>query len=101
MAAAWSKVLGTTEDQIGRNDHFFFDCGGSSLSAVKLAIKLDRAVSLTDVTRHPVLSDLAALIDERTLSGHGHRKPLAESNGQAVQNVPAELAFPTPAITTN
>jgi len=66
LVAAWSKVLGAPEDQIGRNDHFFFDCGGSSLSAVKLAITLDRAVSLTDVTRHPVLADLATLIDERT-----------------------------------
>ena len=53
LAAAWAKVLGTPQDQIGRQDHFFFDCGGSSLSAVKLAITLDRVVSLTDVTRHP------------------------------------------------
>ena len=66
LAAAWAKVLGTPQDQIGRNDHFFFDCGGSSLSAVKLAITLDRAVSLSDVTRHPVLADLATLIAGRT-----------------------------------
>ena len=30
---------------------------------MKLAITLDRAVSLKDLTRHPVLADLAALID--------------------------------------
>jgi hypothetical protein len=30
---------------------------------VKLAIALDRAVSLKDVTAHPVLTDLAALVD--------------------------------------
>jgi hypothetical protein len=66
LAAAWAKVLGTPQDQIGRHDHFFFDRGGSSLSAVKLAITLERAVSLTDVTRHPVLADLAALVDGRT-----------------------------------
>ena len=86
LVAAWSKVLGTPEDQIGRNDHFFFDCGGSSLSAVKLAITLDRAVSLTDVTRHPILADLAALIDGRT--------------PRPVQHV-AELTLSTPAATTN
>ncbi|MFF4747600.1 phosphopantetheine-binding protein, partial [Streptomyces sp. NPDC001268] len=52
------------EDRIGRGDHFF-DRGGTSLSAVKLAIALDRAVTLKDVTRHPVLTDLAALLDTR------------------------------------
>ena len=51
-------MLGIPQDQIGRRDHFF-DRGGTSLSAVKLAIALDRAVSLKDVTRHPVLADLA------------------------------------------
>jgi len=40
------------------NDHFF-DRGGTSLSAVKLAIILNRTVSLKDVTRYPVLADLA------------------------------------------
>ncbi|WP_432077260.1 non-ribosomal peptide synthetase, partial [Streptomyces wuyuanensis] len=62
LAAAWSAVLGVPEAQIGRGDHFF-DRGGTSLSAVKLAIALDRAVTLKDVTRHPVLTDLAALLD--------------------------------------
>ena len=62
LAAAWAKVLGVPQDQIGRQDHFF-DRGGTSLSAVKLAIALDRAVSLKDLTRHPVLADLAGLVD--------------------------------------
>ena len=62
LAAAWATVLGVPADQIGRHDHFF-DRGGTSLSAVKLAVALDRAVSLKDVIRHPVLADLAELID--------------------------------------
>jgi len=33
---------------------------------VKLAIALKKTVSLKDVTRHPVLADLAALIDDRS-----------------------------------
>ena len=33
---------------------------------MKLAIALDRAVTLPDLLRHPVLADLAALLDERT-----------------------------------
>jgi amino acid adenylation domain-containing protein len=64
MAAAWAEVLGIPADRIGRRDHFF-DRGGTSLSAVKLAIALDRAVTLKDVTRHPVLADLAGLLDQR------------------------------------
>ena len=38
---------------------------------MKLAIALNRAVSLKDVTRHPVLADLAALIDEPVRCGAG------------------------------
>jgi hypothetical protein len=61
LAAAWAKVLGIPQDHIGRHDHFF-DRGGTSLSAVKLAIALDRAVSHNDVAQHPVLADQAALL---------------------------------------
>lgn len=49
-------------DRIGRLDHFF-DRGGTSLSAVRLAIALNRAITLKDVIRHPVLADLAELLD--------------------------------------
>ncbi|WP_406634333.1 non-ribosomal peptide synthetase [Amycolatopsis sp. WGS_07] len=67
LAAAWAEVLGVRPGQIGRLDHFF-DRGGTSLSAVKLAIALNRAVSIKDVARHPVLADLAALLDSRSAS---------------------------------
>jgi len=65
LAAAWSEVLGIPKDQIGRRDHFF-DLGGTSLSALKLAITLDRAVSFKDLAGHPILADLATLIDGRS-----------------------------------
>lgn len=65
LAAAWAKVLGIPEQQIGQRDHFF-DLGGTSLSAVRLAIAMDRTVSLKDVTRNPVLAELADLVDGRT-----------------------------------
>ncbi|MHA6630537.1 non-ribosomal peptide synthetase [Pseudonocardia sichuanensis] len=64
LAAAFATVLGIGEERVGRHDHFF-DRGGTSLSAVKLVIALRRAVSITDVTAHPVLADLAALLDGR------------------------------------
>ena len=65
LAAAWAGVLGLPKDRISRQDHFF-DLGGTSLSALRLAIKLDRAVSLKDLADHPVLVDLARLIDARS-----------------------------------
>jgi amino acid adenylation domain-containing protein len=62
LAAAWAEVLSVPPDQVGRRDDFF-DQGGTSLSAVQLAIALDRAVSHQDVIEHPVLADLAGVID--------------------------------------
>jgi amino acid adenylation domain-containing protein len=65
LAAAWAKVLGLPKDQIGRRDQFF-DLGGTSLSALRLAIALERAVSFKDLTDHPILADLATLVDGRS-----------------------------------
>jgi amino acid adenylation domain-containing protein len=64
LAAVWARVLGIAAERIGRHDHFF-DLGGNSLSAVKLAIALNRVVTLTELNRHPVLADLAVLIDAK------------------------------------
>ncbi len=80
LAAAWAKVLGVPQDQVGRNDHFF-DRGGTSLSAVKLAVNLDRAFSLKDLTGHPVLADLAALVDGRSERPAELLQPLSEPGG--------------------
>ena len=86
LAAAWAKVLGIPQDQIGRRDNFF-DRGGSSLSAVKLAITLDRAVSLAELTRHPVLADMAGVVDRKSgQDGKSERRswllqPLLEPHG--------------------
>lgn len=65
LAAAWAEVLGIPQEGIGRQDHFF-DRGGTSLSAVRLAIVLNRAVSLKDIINHPILSDLAGMVDGRS-----------------------------------
>jgi amino acid adenylation domain-containing protein len=80
LAAAWAKVLRIPQHQIGRRDHFF-DRGGTSLSAVKLAVSLDRAVSLKEVTAHPVLADLAGVVDGRSNRRSGLLQALSESNG--------------------
>jgi amino acid adenylation domain-containing protein len=80
LAAGWAKVLGIPPDQIDRRDNFF-DRGGTSLSAVKLAITLDRAVSLKDLTRYPVLADLAGLVDGRSQRRSGLLQPLTAPDG--------------------
>ena len=77
LAAAWAKVLGITAEGISRHDNFF-DRGGSSLLAVKLAIALDRAVSLKELTRHPVLADMAGLVDGKSEARSGLLQPLLE-----------------------
>ena len=64
LAAAWAEVLGIPKEQIGRRDHFF-DLGGTSLSALKLVIALDRALSFKDLTTHPSLAEQATLLDAR------------------------------------
>jgi len=64
LAVAWAEVLCIPKDQIGRRGQFF-DLGGTSLSALRLAIALDRVVSFKDLTDHPILADLAEVIDRR------------------------------------
>jgi hypothetical protein len=70
LAATWAEVLGIPKDQIGRRDQFF-ELGGTSLSAIRLAIALDRAVSLKDLRGYPILADLATLIDSRGVTDPG------------------------------
>jgi amino acid adenylation domain-containing protein len=69
LASAWAKVLGVPQNGIGREDHFF-DRGGTSLAAVRLAIILERRISLKDIISHPILADLARLIDGRFERSH-------------------------------
>ena len=68
LATAWAEVLGISKDQIGRQDHFF-DLGGTSLSALRLVVALDRAVSFKELRTHPILAAQAALIDARVEQG--------------------------------
>ncbi len=63
MAGAWAAVLGLSVELVTRDAHFF-DLGGTSLSAIRLALRLDHAVSLPDVVECPVLTDLAARLDD-------------------------------------
>ncbi|MYW44142.1 alpha/beta fold hydrolase, partial [Streptomyces sp. SID161] len=68
LALAWAEVLGVLVGRIGRDDDFF-TLGGTSLAAVRLVVRLDRRISLRDITAHPVLRDLAAVLDAAAPTG--------------------------------
>ncbi|MEV5161093.1 amino acid adenylation domain-containing protein [Streptomyces sp. NPDC053728] len=65
VAAAWSRLLRVPEERIGR-DSRFTDLGGTSLSAIRLAIELERAVTVAELRDTPTVADVAALLDSRS-----------------------------------
>jgi amino acid adenylation domain-containing protein len=92
IAKAWASVLGVPITRVGRHDNFF-DLGGTSLTAVKLAVALNRAVALPDITRNPVLADLANLIDghpgtRTTRYGDEPHRPVREHHLPAAERTP-------------
>ncbi|GGR77800.1 amino acid adenylation protein [Streptomyces aureoverticillatus] len=76
LAMLWAEVLGVPLERIGRADSFF-ELGGSSLASVRLLVHLDRALSLTELTAHPVLADLAAALDAGRPGAGGLLQPLS------------------------
>jgi amino acid adenylation domain-containing protein len=68
LAMAWAEALNVPLQGIGRADNFFA-LGGTSLAATWLVVKLGGLVSLSQIIAHPVLSDLAAAVDEPTGAG--------------------------------
>ncbi|MGT2533036.1 non-ribosomal peptide synthetase [Streptomyces nojiriensis] len=64
LAMLWAEVLGVPLERIGRHDDFFA-LGASSLAAVRVVVRLDGVPALKELVAHPVLADLAALLDGR------------------------------------
>ncbi|MFS8197581.1 non-ribosomal peptide synthetase [Streptomyces sp. CWNU-52B] len=64
VAAVWSRLLRVPERRIG-SDTRFTDLGGTSLSAIRLAIELDRQVSVAELRDTPTVADVAALLDRK------------------------------------
>ncbi|MGC4746963.1 non-ribosomal peptide synthetase [Micromonospora sp. DT201] len=62
IAAAWAEVLNVPVETVGRRDDFVAS-GGTSLTGIRLIVKLDRLFKLEDLVQHPVLADLAAKVD--------------------------------------
>ncbi|KJY41361.1 peptide synthetase [Streptomyces sp. NRRL B-1568] len=61
LAEAWAAELKLPVERIGRDDDFFA-LGGTSLSAVRLIVRMERAFTLRDVHEHPTLARLAGLL---------------------------------------
>ena len=88
LATAWAKVLSIPKQQIGRQDSFF-DLGGTSLTALKLAIALGRALSIKDLFAQPVLAAQAKLMDHRLEQGIASSPVLVGSGGSSAASATA------------
>jgi amino acid adenylation domain-containing protein len=79
MRALWAQVLGKEETSIGADDNFF-EAGGNSLAAIRLAIaarKSHLAVTVSDVFLHPILSDIARKATPTLEITHKHVEPFS------------------------
>ncbi|MEU8874117.1 amino acid adenylation domain-containing protein [Streptomyces javensis] len=65
IAAIWARLLKMPEARIGR-DSRFAELGGTSLSAIRLSIELDRLVTVADLKDTPTVADVAALVDRKS-----------------------------------
>jgi surfactin synthase thioesterase subunit len=80
LALVWAEVLGVPARRVSRTDHFFAQ-GGTSLSALRLVARLDGAVSIAELTRRPVLADLAAALGR---GDDGRLQPLSGGTAAAL-----------------
>lgn len=107
LAAIWADLL--QRERIGRNDNFF-ELSGDSLLVMRMATRVQKAlkieVKVTDFFLHPVLADLARVIERaapkeltpvrrvtarkpaavaarpyKTATGPGGRKIISRDNG--------------------
>lgn len=81
LARIWRELLGGPEPS---RDDDFFDSGGNSLAAMRLVVRIDRALGVRLPVRmvfdHPALSDLAVAIDAAVPAGQAEPpEPVADS----------------------
>lgn len=81
IATAWAEVLGVPLDEIDRNDSFF-ERGGGSLAGIRLVVQLSGLLSLVDLMKHPVLADLAGVVEQR-----GGKDPSGPKEGSLLQSL--------------
>jgi amino acid adenylation domain-containing protein len=88
LAEVWGELLGL--DRVGRQDNFF-SLGGHSLLAVRAISRLRQAlgveVALRDLFAHPVVADLARILDR---AGHAQLPPIAPA--ERSEHLPVSFA---------
>ncbi|GAB3274764.1 non-ribosomal peptide synthetase [Kineosporia babensis] len=78
IAEAWKEVLGEGETAIGLDDNFFLR-GGTSLSAMRLAVELAGLVSIADIMRNSRLEDLSRVAEKKVTASLSTSTPAATS----------------------
>lgn len=76
IAALWSELLKVPVERIRRRTAFA-ELGGTSLSAIRLAIALGRQVTVGELAHTPTIADVAALVDSKT-AGRASLPPPAD-----------------------
>ncbi|KUN63900.1 non-ribosomal peptide synthetase [Streptomyces canus] len=64
VARLWSEVLRVPVESVGRHSGFS-EFGGTSLSALRLVVALDRVVTVKDLAGIATVAELAGLLDRR------------------------------------
>ncbi|GAA3302144.1 non-ribosomal peptide synthetase [Dactylosporangium vinaceum] len=64
VARLWSQLLDVPLESIGRGSQFA-ELGGTSLSAIRFAIGLDRALSIAELRDAGTVAEVAALLDHK------------------------------------
>lgn len=67
LAALWANILGPTVNVESPKANFF-QLGGTSASAIRLALATGRALNVRDITENPVLADMALLAERGWLA---------------------------------
>ncbi|RYP91522.1 hypothetical protein DL770_002368 [Monosporascus sp. CRB-9-2] len=76
----WAEAFNLNQEEIGMDDHFH-QIGGDSLMAMRICSAAREAgmdMSVADIFKNPVLIDLAACVDSKSLRTEANRKVAAE-----------------------
>ncbi|WP_432092056.1 non-ribosomal peptide synthetase [Streptomyces sp. NRRL F-5630] len=97
VAAVWAQLLRVPEQRIGR-DSRFTDLGGTSLSAIRLAIALDRRVTVAELRDTPTVADVAALLDNKSAPAPESTPAAAPADPVRSPQRPVEGPAPLPVL---
>jgi amino acid adenylation domain-containing protein len=92
LAGTWREVLGI--EQIGTTDNFF-ELGGDSIRALRVVALIQKAgltLSAQEIFKHQTIGELAEIVQEQQLLGHGAFGPPGFTDGHDQTNGKATSA---------